>query len=190
MRVITKQDYTDQKPLILSQIKAGAIVIHPTDTIYGIGCNALINNSVKRIRDLKDRPEQPFSLIAPSINWIRANCVVTDEAEEWLKKLPGPYTLVLPLKDEGFFSSEISYGKKTLGIRYPNHWIKDLVEDLGYPLVTTSVNKKGHQFMTCVENLDPDIEKGVDIVIHDGELVGSPSQIIRFDKDETEIIKR
>lgn len=190
MKVISRSEFETHKSGYLGQIKSGAIFIYPTDTIYGIGCNALINKQVKKIRDLKQRPSNPFAVIAPSIEWIRTYCVVPPQAEEWLKKLPGPYTFIFKLKTQGFLSSEISPTTDTIGVRIPNHWISKVVEELGYPIITTSVNEKGKSFMTSMENLEPAIEKGVDMIIYEGESKGRPSQIVHFDTEETNIVFR
>ena len=99
MKIISKLEFNTNKDGYISLIKSGAIFIYPTDTIYGIGCNALLNGKVKKIRDIKLNPSSPFSIIVPSKEWIYENCIVTDESEEYIKQLPGPYTLILPLKD-------------------------------------------------------------------------------------------
>ena len=76
-------------------IKSGAVIIYPTDTVYGIGCNAKLKESVKRVRELKKQFDRPFSVIAPSIEWIEKNLESKKEVRD---KLPGPYTFILKIK--------------------------------------------------------------------------------------------
>ncbi len=156
-----------------------SVFIYPTDTIYGIGCDARDSESVKRIREIKEREKKPFSVIAPSKNWIKENCFVGKE----LDKLPGAYTLILKLKKD-CICKEVNNGLDTLGVRIPKHWFSEIVKKLGFPIVTTSVNTTGEKFMTCLDDLDKNIK--VDFVIYDGELNGKPSKIIKND----EIIER
>ena len=78
-------------------LKDGGIILYPTDTIWGIGCDATNKEAVRKIRDIK-KSEQPFSVIAPGKKWIMDNCVVHEHANEYLEKLPGPYTLIFKLK--------------------------------------------------------------------------------------------
>ena len=86
MRVINKDEYHVNKHKILRQIEAGAVFIHPTDTIYGLGCDATNTEAVQKVRDAKQRKNLPFNVIAPSRDWVRANCEVDEKAEEWLAK--------------------------------------------------------------------------------------------------------
>ena len=73
------------------------IFIYPTDTIYGIGCDAENEFLVDKISEIKKRDIKPFSVIAPSVEWILENCETTKEEIE--KFLPGAYTLILKKKD-------------------------------------------------------------------------------------------
>ena len=178
MVIISKQEYMANKAGYINMIKSGSIFIYPTDTIYGIGCNALLNQKVKLIREIKLRPTSPFSIIVPSKEWIYDNCIVPPEAEEYISKLPGPYTLIFKLKDPQLLSDEIC--GETVGVRIIDHWVQNLVTELGYPIISTSVNEKGRQFMTSLENLDPNIEKQMDLIIEEGEINGKPSKLVRF----------
>src|SRR3989338_832860 len=99
MKIINKKYIADNKKEILTAIKDGSIFIYPTDTIYGIGGNALVDSSVKRIRTIKHRELKPFSVIAPNIKWIEKNCEVGKDTKKWLSKLPGPYTFFLDTKN-------------------------------------------------------------------------------------------
>jgi len=182
MEVLTKEEVELRKHELAERILKGAIFIHPTDTIYGLGCNALLPEAVKKIRELKNAHEQPFSVIAPSKTWIELNCIISEKAAKWLERLPGPYTLILPLKNEKAIAREVNNGIGTLGVRIPKHWISEFVSFLGFPVITTSVNKAGSAFMTSLENLDHDIKAHVDFIIYDGELFGKPSTIVHLEE--------
>ena len=161
------------------EIKVGKLFIYPTDTIYGVGCDADNTAAVEKLRDMKKRPTNPFSVIAPSKGWIREHCIVSEKAEEWLAKLPGPYTLILPLKRGG-----------TLGIRIPDHWIKDIVQELDCPIITTSVNLAGEQPITQVQDVPLAMKRYIDFAIDDGLLSGRPSSIVYLDKENAMMKER
>ena len=184
MRILNFEEFKLEKHLIIDSIKSGAVFIHPTDTIYGIGCNAQISSSVKKIRNIKSRNSSPFSVIAPSLQWINENCVVTKKGEEWIEKLPGPYTLIFKLK-KNCVAKEVNPGLKTLGIRIPNHWVRKIAAEAEIPVVTTSVNRSNEDYMTSLEDLDPLIKGGIDFVLYEGEKKGKPSKII----DLTEAVR-
>lgn len=173
-----------QKGGVYAKIRNGTIFIHPTDTIYGLSCNALEEKSVAKIRDLKERPETPFSVWAPSVDWIKQNCVLDKEGLEWLKKLPGPYTLIVKLKNKKAVAKNVSPKGDSIGVRIPQHWFSEVVKFLGFPIITTSANKAGQPFMTSMKDLDPEISKGVDFVIYEGEKISRPSKIVNLVKKE------
>lgn len=177
MRILNFEEFNLEKNEIIDLIINGSVFIHPTDTIYGLGCNALIPNSVKKIRHLKARTTNPFSVIAPSAEWIHENCIVSKNAEEWLAKFPGPYTLILKLKKD-CVAKEVNPGLKTLGIRIPNHWIRSVVAEANVPVVTTSVNRSSEDYMTSMEELDPLIKGSIDFVLYEGKKEGKPSKIV------------
>ncbi|MBD3303603.1 threonylcarbamoyl-AMP synthase [Candidatus Woesearchaeota archaeon] len=179
MTTINKDEYHVNKPRILKQIKDGAVFIHPTDTIYGIGCDATNEKAVEKVRQAKQRKDLPFNIIAPSREWVKANCEVDKEAEEWLNKLPGPYTIILKLKKDSVIAKNVNPTRDgTVGIRRPDHWISEITNDLDTPIVTTSANITGKNFMTDMDNLDVDVKKKMDFVIYEGEKNGRPSTIV------------
>lgn len=188
MKILTKDEINVNKEVILEVMKNGAIFIHPTDTIYGIGCNATRKKFIERVREIKGRPNTPFSVIAPSKKWIRKNCVVNEKAEKWLKKLPGPYTLILRAKDN--VAKNVAPGLDTLGVRIPDHWFSKIVEELGIPVVTTSANKAGEDFMTSLEDLDEEIKPKIELIIYEGEKHGRPSKIVDLTGKKVKVKER
>jgi L-threonylcarbamoyladenylate synthase len=188
MKILTKDEVHVNKEVILEVMENGAVFIHPTDTIYGLGCKATDESCVEEIRKIKGRATSPFSVIAPSKNWIRKNCLINDEVEKWLGRLPGPYTLILRTKDN--VASNVAPGLDSIGVRIPDHWFSKFVEELGVPVVTTSANRSGGDFMTSLENLDEDIKGKVEFIIYEDEKHGRPSKIVDLTKGNAKVKER
>ncbi len=190
MTIVTKALVKLKKFEFRDRIRNGDVFIHPTDTIYGIGCNANDSLAVARIRQLKNRFKSPFSVIAPSKEWIHENCELSEEEKVWVEKLPGPYTLILKLKNKDCIANKTNLGLDTLGVRIPDHWFSELVGFAGVPVVTTSANRSGMDFMTRIENLEPEIKRTMDFMIYEGEKKGAPSTLINLTEDQEVVIKR
>ncbi len=190
MQTISKEELIDRKHEFLDQIHKGHLFIYPTDTIYGIGCDASSDIAVSKIRQVKSRSQVPFSVIAPSIGWIHDNCEVPKQAEKWINQLPGPYTIVLRLKKNHSISKEVNPDIDTIGVRLPNHWISGLVRELNKPIITTSVNKSGDPYMTSIDNLDPEFHSKVGFIIYEGEKPGAPSQLVDIANEQMVAVQR
>lgn len=159
---------------ILDAIKRGKIFIYPTDTIYGIGCNAFVKFSVNKIKRIKSRKDdKPLSIIAPSFDWIGQNLVLDCDIHKYL---PGPYTIILKKK----YNNYLSYVSKTdsLGIRIPDCDFTKIIQKSKAPFITTSVNLSGETFATKISDISDSIIEKVDYIIDAGELNGKPSTII------------
>jgi L-threonylcarbamoyladenylate synthase len=180
MNIYTKEDFLQYKFNLLKDIDAGKLFIHPTDTIYGIGCDATNEEAVMTIRTLKNRPEQSFKVIAPSKQWIIENCIIPEEAYDILAQLPGPVSLKLLLKNPSAVCKAIHPTDNYIGIRLPNHWITKVVEAYGKPVLTTSANKVGERFMVELDDLDSDIKGSMHFMINEGALRGQHSQMHDF----------
>ena len=190
MQTITKAEFRVIKNELMGKIEQGAVFIHPTDTIYGLGCNATDAKAVKRLREIKERYTRPFSVIAPGKKWIYDNCIVDKKIKLWIEKLPGPYTLILKLKKKECIAANVNTDLDTLGVRIPDHWFSGAVKELGIPIVTTSANITGEDFMTSIENLSTKIKSKIEFIIYEGEKKGSPSKIIDLTKSKVEVTKR
>ena len=161
------------------KILSGKIFIYPTDTVYGLGCDATNKNSVKKIKEIKFRDkDKPLSIIAPSIKWIKENCIIEYNIEDYL---PGPYTLILKKKNVNFLNwvSETN----TLGIRIPNNDFCDKIRKVGKPFITTSVNLSGENPAVSIKDINIEIIKQVDEVIDNGKLNGKSSTLIINNKE-------
>lgn len=190
MRILTKEEFEFWKIEFTKHIKEGAVFIHPTDTIYGLGCDATNEEAVKNLRHIKHRDEKPFSIIAPSFEWIYDNCVVSAAAREMLEKFPGPYTMIFQLKNKKAIAGSTNCGLPTIGIRIPNHWISQVVKELGFPVVTTSANISGKEYMTSLDDLDPKLHEEINFVLWDGEKAGRASTIINLAQETVQVMER
>lgn len=183
MKRFSHADFVHSPEAFLAALR-DAIFIYPTDTIYGIGCDATKERLVKRLRRIKGRATKPLSVIAPSKEWIRTHCIVEERTEHWLTRLPGPYTLILPLRTT--IPAVVNNGAPTLGVRLLDHWFQEVVARLQCPIITTSANRAGEQPLTRLEKLD----LAVDVVIDDGVLAGRPSTIVDVTKRHVEVVPR
>ncbi|MAG02843.1 threonylcarbamoyl-AMP synthase [Candidatus Pacearchaeota archaeon] len=157
-----------------NEIISGKIFIYPTDTVYGIGCDATNQDSVKKIKEIKGRDkDKPLSIIAPSLKWINENLIVDVDLSKYL---PGPYTLILKKKDPEFLK-HIAPGD-SLGIRIPKTELTNEIQKSRRPFVTTSLNLSGNPPITSIDKIPNEIKNKVDHIIDGGELNGRPSTLI------------
>ncbi len=173
----------EQRKTVVSLIKKGSVFVYPTDTIYGLGCNAENPESVQRIRGIK-WTQHPFSVIAPSKEWIMKNMVIRHS--EYLDKLPGPYTLILEKKAPILKAAS---RLNTLGVRIPAHPFTLVVQEAGVPFVTTSANISGHDPIKSTAEIDEELKKRIDVVIEAGMLNNPPSTIYDLTGEEPKIIR-
>ncbi len=191
MRIVDKSEFEAYKKVHLGMLSKGSLFIYPTDTIYGIGCDATNGEAIEKIRSLKQRPSQPFSVIAPSVDWILQNCEVPEHATDWLNKLPGPYTFIFKMKNKSAVHPNINKegNGETLGIRIPDHWVSTLVSDFGKPILTTSPNKHGFDVPTHPDELDLDFHPEVHFMIYEGRLHNPPSKVIKLTDESHEFLR-
>lgn len=195
MRILNKDEFEQEEHTMLKELSKN-VFIYPTDSIYGIGCDATNPALVEKVRELKNSTIQPFSVIAPSKEWVYENCIVSAEAKDWVEKLGGAITingeekafsLILKLKNKNAIASNVIPGLDSLSVRIPDHWFSKFVHRLSVPIVTTSANPTGGNFMTSLENLHERIKAGVPYCIYEGEKKGNPSTLIHLDQEEIKV---
>ena len=161
-------------------------IIYPTDTVYGIGCNAFDVSLVDRLYGIKKRERlKAVSVIAPSKTWILENFVCDKDLID--KYLPGAYTLILKKKDASYLSA-VSVGN-SVGIRMIKHTFQEIVSSCGIPFVTTSANISGEKTPVMIGDISEDLKNEVDIIIDEGMLLGKSSKIIDFTGAEGKILR-
>lgn len=179
---------------VVEVLKNGGVIVYPTDTIYAIGCD--INNvkAVQRVCQLKGiKPEKAnFSMICRDLSNIAAYAKVSNEVFKVMKhNLPGPFTFVLPATNK--LPNVMMNKRKSIGIRIPDNFIvMSIVEELGNPLLTTSVKAEDDivEYLTDPELINELYEKKVDLVIDGGFGQNVASTVVDCTGDTIEIIRQ
>ena len=171
-------------------LKNGGVIIYPTDTIYGFGCDIFNKNAVDRIYKIKQKKAAGFSFICPDLNEIAKYALVSDYAYKLLKRLlPGPYTFIF--KATKMVPKDLIPNKKTVAIRIPDNRVcLDIVKQLGHPIVTTSVNVTHEPHFSDPLIIDKEFGDNVDLVIDAGILANDPSSVIDLSGDAPVIVRR
>lgn len=174
-------------------IKNGGIVVFPTETVYGIGTNALNEKSIKRLYEIKKRPlNKPISLLVNNIDMVNriAKDITKKEYELMEKFFPGPFTIILNKKE--IVPNILTANTDTVGIRMPDNEIaRKLIEYAGVPIATTSANISGEISETNLKNIIEIFNNKVDYFIDGGESnIGIPSTIVKVTNDIPYILRK
>lgn len=179
---------------IAEVLREGGVIIYPTDTIYAIGCDINHVKAVQRVCQLKGvKPEKAnFSMICRDLSNIAAYAKVSNETFKVMKRnLPGPYTFVLPATSK--LPNVLMNKRKTIGIRIPdNRIVMAIVEELGNPLLTTSVKADDDviEYMTDPELIYEKYGKSVDIVVDGGYGQNVASTVVDCTGSSIEIVRQ
>lgn len=171
-------------------LRNGGVIIYPTDTVYGIGCDIFNHDALQKIYDIKhESGTKLFSFICPDLKDIAKYAKVSDYAYKTMRKLlPGPYTFVLPAAKE--VPKKLWTKRKTVGIRIPDHPIAlMLAKELGNPIVSTSVTNRKGEVLFNPDEIKAIFNPHVDLMLSTGALEGNPSSIIDLSREEPEVIR-
>ncbi len=176
-----------QKRLISKVVQVldqGGLIIYPTDTFYGIGCDLFNKKSIKQIYQLKRRPlTKPFSFVCANLKDISLYAQVSNNAYRIMRRsLPGPYTFVL--EGTRLVPKLMLTKRRTVGIRVPDNKIcLAIVKSLGRPIISTSVN------LDEPSVIHDTYSSFVEIVIDGGVISHEPSTVVSLIDDNPEVIR-
>ncbi|RCR70910.1 L-threonylcarbamoyladenylate synthase [Larkinella punicea] len=179
---------------VVDILRDGGVIIYPTDTIYGLGCDIHNTRAIERIARLKGiKPQKnDFSFICHDLSHIADYAKVSNMAFKMMKRLlPGPYTFILDVSHR--VPKILHTNKRTVGIRIPDHSIpRAIVKELGNPIITTTIKDDDDivQYITDPEIIFERFQHLVDLVIDGGMGGNIPSTIIDATTDDFEIVRR
>ena len=176
-------------------LKSGGLLVAPSDTVYGLVCDATNESAVRKLIAVKNRPwGKPISVFTDGFKMIDSLVEVGSHKAILQSLLPGPFTVVLPSKHA--VCSLLESENKTLGVRFPSYsWITDLVHAYGKPLTATSANIAGHSphydSSDFMNELSAEKKKLIDCVVDRGKLPrNKPSTIVNLAGNSLQLLRR
>ena len=160
-------------------IRAGELVVYPTETVYGLGADALDPDAVERVFDAKRRDRSnPISLAVPSVPAALEFVRASDRERRFMATfLPGPVTVLCRRRE--IVPDVLTAGADRVGVRVPDqHTALALCERAGTPITATSANVSGRESVRRVDDLDPQIGEAAAVVLDGGETAGTESTVV------------
>ena len=179
--------FADKMHDIIEVLENDGVIIYPTDTIWGLGCNVFSQKAIEKIYKIKERvPDNPFVLLVSSIDMAK-NYIerIHPRIETLLSYHEHPLTVVFPKAKN--LPSFATAKNGSVAMRITNEiFSKTVIDLLGFPLVSTSANISGRPFPNCFEEIEPDLLEKVDYICKHGRNnpdLASPSVIITYKED-------
>ena len=195
LKIFPENPHEKKIQQVVECLKDGGVIIYPTDTVYGLGCDIFKQKAVEKIASIKkvNIKKHNFSFICSDLSHLSDFTKPMDRSTYKLMKkaLPGAFTFILNANNT--IPKLFKNNRKTIGIRVPNHNIpRNIVELLGNPILTTSIRDDDSivEYSTDPELIYEKYKKQVDIVIDCGYGNLVPSTIVDCSKVEIEIIRQ
>ena len=169
---------------VCSVLEEGGLIVYPTDTFYGIGCNLFNKKGIQLIYRLKNRPlKKPFSFLCDSLKEVSRYALVSNYAYKTMKRLlPGPYTFIM--EGTRLVPKIMLTKRKTVGIRVPDNKIcLDIIRTFGRPIISTSA------VFDDPQSIKEAYGSFLDVIIDGGVLYQSPSSVVSLIDDIPEVIR-
>ena len=176
-----------------AELRAGALVVCPTDTTYVLGCDMFARQGHERMYALKSKPkEEPLSFLCADLSELARYAVVNNRNYRLLRHhLPGKFTFILPATKEVPRALRSKTG--TIGLRIPQSpTCIALLHAMGHPLTVTTVTRAPED-KTAYLNDPDEIQRvfgnNVEVMLDGGLLTGSPSTVVDLSEDEPRIVR-
>ena len=179
--------------LTADYLKRGLVIAYPTDTVYGLGCDARSTEAIKRINKIKsEKGSKPLLILISDFKMLKKYCFVNSMQMEYLKDVwPGPVTVVLKRRPN--LPPELTGGLNSLAVRLPdNDFLTKIISEVDFPIVSTSLNKKGEKPLVNPQNLEKHFKYLPDLLIDAGECKRTkPSRLVDIrDINDIRVIRK
>lgn len=177
---------------VVQTLKNNGVIIFPTETVYGIGGNALSNEVIDKVYNAKNRPRaKAVNIMVSNKNEIKKYAEITSNLEQKIidEFLPGPLTIILKKKSN--FGEYFTAGNDTIGVRIPEHKIvNSILNEIDFPIIAPSANISGEPSGVEATDIIKDFDGKVDAIIDGGKAnQGLSSTIVKVIDNEITILR-
>ena len=172
-------------------LREGGLVIYPTDSVYGLGCDLFNKKAVEKIYQIKGNDKRKLlSFICPDLKGIAEYAYVSNPAYKIMRHLlPGPYTFILTATRQ--VPRILLESRKTVGIRVPDNRIcQALLSEFGSPVISTSACMPDQEFLSDPDQIEETFAHTVDLFLDSGPGGLEPSTIIDLTQDEPLVVRQ
>jgi len=158
---------------------SGGVIVYPTETVYGIGANALDEQAILRVFQIKKRPiSMPIFLAVSSLEMLDRVAELEEDDREILERLmPGPVSVLV--RKKSIVPNVLTAGSPLVGIRFPDHEVALRIIEASGPITSSSANRTGSPPPRSVDEVSPEIADRVEMVLDGGKCkFGQPSTLL------------
>jgi tRNA threonylcarbamoyl adenosine modification protein (Sua5/YciO/YrdC/YwlC family) len=169
----------------------GGVIIYPTDSVYGLGCDLFNKKAVERIYQIKGNDKRKLlSFICPDLKGITEYAYISNSVYKVMRHLlPGPYTFILNATKQ--VPKILLEKRKTVGIRVPDNAVcQQLLAEFGRPIISTSARLQNQEFLNDPEEVESTFTHLVDLFLDTGPGGLEPSTVIDFTQQEPVVIRQ
>lgn len=170
---------------LINILKKGKLAIIPTDTTYGIVCDATNDKAVRKVFLTKKRDfNKPLIILASDMEMVKKYTKKITPLEKEISDKFWPGALTILMNKNSLISDLVTASSPLVGIRIPNDPnLQELINRLGFPIVATSANISGEDVITNTDHIDEELIKNVSYISYGKEITSLPSTIIKVNKD-------
>lgn len=172
-------------------LREGGLIVYPTDSIYGLGCDLFNKRAIEKIYQIKGNDKRRYlSFICPDLKGISEYAYVSNAAYKIMRHLlPGPYTFILNATRQ--VPKVLLEKRKTVGIRVPDNPVcHALLAEFGGPVISTSASLPGHDYIGDTDTIESTFARRVDLFLDAGPGGMEPSTVIDLTQDEPVLIRQ
>jgi len=171
-------------------VRRGGLVVYPTETVYGLGCDPFNVEAVKRILDVKGERNKPLPILTASIGDADKIAFISPNGKKLAAKFwPGPLTMVFPKKPA--LPDVVTFGWDSVGLRIPDDYVAlHLIRLSGGFLVGSSANRTGEEPPRAVQEISGELKDMVDVVLDGGAVAqGKPSTVADLTSEKPRMLR-
>ena len=175
---------------LIKNIEDGNLVIVPTDTVYGISCDATNKDAINKVFIAKQREQKPLIVMVSNMDMLNRYIKPLNDLEKQLIDKYWPNTLTILFKKNDNLLDEITCGSEYVGIRMPNNkLLLDLMNKINKPIISTSANISGSSVITNTSLIEPELKEYISYVYDDGEKTNIASTLVKVEDGRIKILR-